>query len=113
MPEILFLENVSNLVCPASYDLGADFKTVLLSTPEGEDKPLKYPAIFSRAAVCLLTKTDLLTHLPFSPEIATEHVTRLNPDALIIPISAMDGDGFEEWCSLLERELTSKRSERA
>jgi|FLOH01.1.fsa_nt_gi hydrogenase nickel incorporation protein HypB len=111
MPDILFLENVSNLVCPASYDLGADFKTVLLSAPEGEDKPLKYPAIFSRAAVCLLTKMDLLSHLPFSPEMAIEHIARLNPDALILPISAMDGDGFEEWCSLLERELESKRSE--
>lgn len=109
MPDILFLENVSNLVCPASYDLGEDFKTVLLSAPEGDDKPLKYPAIFSRAAVCLMTKTDLLSHLPFSPEAAMQHVEMLNPDALVIPMSAMDGDGFEEWCSLLERELAAKR----
>ena len=113
MPDILFLENVSNLVCPASYDLGEDFKTVFLSVPEGDDKPLKYPAIFSRAAVCLMTKTDLLSHLPFSPEAAMEHVQMLNPDALVIPVSAMDGDGLEEWCSLLERELAAKRVARA
>lgn len=112
MPDILFLENVSNLVCPASYDLGEDFKTVFLSTPEGDDKPLKYPAIFSRAAVCLMTKTDLLSHLPFSPEAAIEHIEMLNPDALVIPMSAMDGDGFEEWCGLLERELAVKRTVR-
>jgi hydrogenase nickel incorporation protein HypB len=109
MPDILFLENISNLVCPASYDLGEDFKTVLLSTPEGDDKPQKYPAIFSRAAVCLMTKTDLLSHLPFSPEAAIQHIKMLNPDAMVIPMSSMDGDGFEEWCNLLEREVATKR----
>jgi hydrogenase nickel incorporation protein HypB len=110
VPDILFLENVGNLVCPASYDLGEDFKTVLLSVPEGDDKPLKYPAIFSRAAVCLITKSDLLPHLPFSPEDAVKHVNLLNPDAIILQMSAMNGDGFEEWCNLLEREHQAKRA---
>lgn len=108
-PDILFLENVGNLVCPASYDLGEDFKAVLLSSCEGDDKPLKYPAIFSRAAVCLITKSDLLPHLPFSPEDARDHVRQLNPDARILQLSAMNGDGFTDWCALLERELEEKR----
>jgi len=112
LPDILFLENVGNLVCPASYDLGEDFKTVLLSVPEGDDKPLKYPAIFSRSAVCLITKSDLLPHLPFSPEDAMRHVNLLNPDALILQMSAMNGDGFEDWCHLLEREHQAKRAAR-
>jgi len=112
LPDILFLENVGNLVCPASYDLGDDFKTVLLSVTEGDDKPLKYPAIFSRAAVCLITKSDLLPHLPFSPEEAIENVLHLNPDSQIIRMSSMNGDGIEDWCQLLERELQAKRTVR-
>lgn len=86
--DLLFLENVGNLVCPASYALGEDFKAVLLSVTEGEDKPFKYPAIFARASVALLTKVDLLPHLPYDMDRVEDQIRTLSPGVRIIRISA-------------------------
>lgn len=107
--DVLFIENVGNLVCPASYALGEDFKVALLSVTEGDDKPFKYPAIFSRASVTVITKTDLQRHVRFDPARATERILSLNPDARIVATSTYTGQGMERWCRLLEKELKAKR----
>ncbi|RPI29363.1 MAG: hydrogenase accessory protein HypB [Acidobacteria bacterium] len=108
-PEILFIENVGNLVCPTSYDLGEDFKVVLLSVTEGDDKPFKYPGIFSRAAVAVITKVDLLPHVEFDMEAVRAQVETLSPDARFLLTSVRTGEGVEEWCGLLAERLREKR----
>lgn len=106
---LVFVENVGNLVCPALFDLGEQSRVVLASTPEGEDKPLKYPHMFRTADLVLLTKADLLPHLRFDPDRFTEHVARINAEATVVRVSAQDGTGLEEWYSWLR----SARSPRA
>lgn len=108
--DILFLENVGNLVCPASYDLGEDFKVVLLSASEGADKPAKYPAIFSRASMCVITKSDLLPYVDFDVEVAKKHISALNPNCRILELSAKSGEGMDAWCSLVKDRLKAKRT---
>lgn len=107
--DILFIENVGNLVCPASYALGEDFKIVLLSVTEGQDKPLKYPGIFSRAAAAVLTKIDLLPYVRFDLEQARGEIRLLRPDAQIVLTSVTTGEGIESWCDLLRGALERKR----
>jgi hydrogenase nickel incorporation protein HypB len=107
--DLLFLENVGNLVCPASYDLGEDVKVVLLSVTEGHDKPFKYPAIFARAGITLITKTDLLPYVDFDVERASEQVRTLNPDARVMELSIKEGKGLDSWCALLQEMLDDKR----
>ena len=99
----------SNLICPTSYDLGEDFKVVLLSVTEGEDKPFKYPAIFSKAAVTVVTKTDLLPHVTFDLTAAREQVRSLNPAGRLLEVSATTGAGMDAWLGLLTLKLTGKR----
>lgn len=108
--DLLFIENVGNLICPTSYDLGEDFKVVLLSTAEGDDKPFKYPAIFSKAKVTVLTKVDLLPHVDFDVSAVRQQVATLNPGARFVELSARTGDGMDAWCGLLEGALAAKRS---
>lgn len=108
--DILFIENVGNLICPTSYDLGEDFKVVLLSLTEGDDKPFKYPAIFSRASVAVLTKIDLLGVVDFDIAAVETQIRTLNPEGEILRVSAKTGQGMEDWCRKLERELAAKRS---
>ena len=96
-PGLLFVENVGNLVCPSSYDLGEAAKIVLLSVTEGEDKPLKYPGIFHRASLMLLTKTDLLPHVEFDPELALENARKIHPEIEYIALSSRTGNGFDQW----------------
>ncbi len=110
LPELLFIENVGNLVCPASYDLGEDFKVALVSVTEGQDKPFKYPAIFARAEVSLITKLDLLPHTPFDLREARDQIHALNPKAQILEISVLSGEGMEEWCQLLRTKVGEKRT---
>jgi hydrogenase nickel incorporation protein HypB len=107
--DILFIENVGNLICPTSYDLGEDFKVVLLSVTEGEDKPFKYPAIFSKAAVTVVTKMDLLPHVSFNLAAVREQVRSLNPAGLLIEVSATTGAGMNAWLGLLEEKRALKR----
>ncbi len=107
--DILFIENVGNLICPTTYDLGEDFKVAVLSTTEGDDKPFKYPAIFARAEVTVITKIDLLPHLPFDIEVVREQLRSLNPTGTILETSSTTGEGVDTWCTLLRDRLTAKR----
>jgi hydrogenase nickel incorporation protein HypB len=108
--DLLFIENVGNLVCPASYDLGEAAKVVVLSVAEGDDKPLKYPAIFFRAALLVLSKTDLLPHVPFNVASARENALRVHPGIEILEVSSLTGAGLESWREWLE---TRRRAARA
>ena len=108
--DLLFIENVGNLVCPTSYDLGEDAKVVVLSVAEGEDKPLKYPGIFRKAELMILNKTDLLPYVPFRPELARECARRIRPRIEIIETSALTGYGFEQWLLWLNARIEIKRA---
>jgi hydrogenase nickel incorporation protein HypB len=110
--DILFIENVGNLICPTSYDLGEDFKVALLSVTEGDDKPFKYPAIFARAGVTVVTKIDLLPHVSFDLASVREQLATLNPSGTVVLTSARTGEGMAEWCALLEQRLAAKRAAR-
>jgi hydrogenase nickel incorporation protein HypB len=103
--EILFLENVGNLVCPTSYDLGEDARAVLLSVTEGEDKPLKYPATFHHADLMVLNKIDLLPYVPFQAALACENARRVQPDIEIVQVSCTSGQGLDVWRAWLEARL--------
>jgi hydrogenase nickel incorporation protein HypB len=109
--DILFIENVGNLVCPASFDLGQHRNVTLLSTPEGDDKPSKYPVMFRTADMVLLTKRDLA---PYNPEFdaarATLNVRHLGNAAPILELSARTGAGMQDWCNWLDRGVTELRS---
>ena len=102
---MLFIENVGNLVCPADFDLGEALRVVLLSTTEGEDKPLKYPPIFKSAHVVLLTKIDVAEVLGFDRKVALENIRRVAPQARIIELSSRSGEGMREWYDLLRSHL--------
>ena len=101
--EILFLENVGNLVCPTSYDLGEEVRAVLLSVTEGEDKPLKYPATFHHADLMVLNKIDLLPYVPFRTELALENARRVQPGIEIVEVSCTTGQGLDRWFAWLDR----------
>ncbi|PKO83362.1 MAG: hydrogenase accessory protein HypB [Betaproteobacteria bacterium HGW-Betaproteobacteria-11] len=109
LPEggLLFIENVGNLVCPAAFDLGEAAKVVILSVTEGEDKPLKYPDMFRAARLLLLNKCDLLPHLDFDVALAIENALRINPELAIIRVSAVSGEGLDDWLGWLARERAS------
>ena len=100
---LLFIENVGNLVCPTAFDLGEHFKIALLSVTEGEDKPLKYPSLFSLAPVTVVTKTDLLPHLDFDMEACRENLRKIHPGMFVFELSAKTGDGLDEWIEYLEK----------
>jgi len=100
-PGLLLVENVGNLVCPSSYDLGEAAKIVLLSVTEGEDKPLKYPGIFHRASLMILTKIDLLPHVDFKPELALENARKIHPEIEYIALSSRSSAGFNQWLQWL------------
>jgi hydrogenase nickel incorporation protein HypB len=110
--DLLVVENVGNLVCPSSYDLGEDAKIVLLSTTEGEDKPLKYPSIFFKSELMLLTKIDLLPYVPFKAELAKENARRVHPDIEILDVSSTTGEGLNAWMTWLAARQ-SKAKEKA
>jgi len=99
--DFLFIENVGNLVCPAAYDLGENLRFVLLSVPEGDDKPKKYPKAFSTSDCLILTKTDLLPHMPFDSERARTEALEINPRLRIFATSAVDGTGIKELVDFL------------
>ncbi len=100
--DIVFVENVGNLVCPASYDIGTHMNVVLLSVPEGDDKPAKYPVMFRAADLMLITKIDLLPYFDFSVEKAVEEARKLNPKMDIIQISTKTGEGMEKWINYIK-----------
>lgn len=100
--DFLFIENVGNLVCPSSYDLGEDFRCVFFSVTEGEDKPLKYPTIYNSSDVCVITKIDLAEAVEFDREKAFESIQSVRPDMPILEVSAKKNTGMDEWISFLE-----------
>ena len=108
--DLLFIENVGNLVCPTSYDLGEDAKVVVLSVAEGEDKPLKYPGIFRKAELMILHKVDLLPYVSFQPELAREYARRVHPEIEIIEASATTGAGFDQWIDWLALRTGEKQA---
>lgn len=101
--QILIIENVGNLVCPAAFDLGENGKVALLSCTEGEDKPSKYPLLFREASVIVLTKMDLVPHLDWDLELCLQHIRKVNPHAKIIQLSAKTGEGMTEWVEYLKQ----------
>jgi hydrogenase nickel incorporation protein HypB len=101
--KLLFIENVGNLVCPSAFDLGETFKMALLSTTEGEDKPLKYPALFSLAPVAVLTKMDLAPHLDWNLAQCRANLRRIHPGVFIFEVSARTGAGMDAWIEYLEK----------
>lgn len=103
--DLAVLENVGNLVCPAEFDTGAVRNAMILSVPEGHDKPLKYPLMFSVCDVVLVNKIDVLPYFDFDMEKCREYVHMRNPDAKIIPICAKTGEGIEEWTQWLQQEV--------
>jgi hydrogenase nickel incorporation protein HypB len=107
---ILFIENVGNLVCPASYDLGEERRVVLLSVTEGEDKPLKYPKMFKTADLVLITKCDLAEAVGFDRETALANVHAIAPQAPVLEVSARTGDGMPAWYAFLEGLLSTNSS---
>ena len=109
--DLLFIENVGNLVCPSSYDLGEDLRFVLLSTTEGEDKPLKYPTIFNTADVALLTKMDMAEAADFDREAAHRNIQSVRPGMTVLEVSAKTGEGMEAVADLLEARLAASRGE--
>ena len=111
--DFLFIENVGNLVCPASYDLGEDLRCVLLSSPEGDDKPAKYPQAFLSADCLILTKTDLVPYLPFDPARAAAEALSLKPGLRVLMVSALRGDGVDALVGYLVEALERLRSGRA
>ena len=108
--DLLFIENVGNLICPTSYDLGEEEKVALLSVTEGEDKPLKYPGIFSRARLMLLTKTDLLPHLRFDVAACRENARRINADIRILEVSSFSRETLESWIAYLTARVAERRA---
>jgi hydrogenase nickel incorporation protein HypB len=106
--EVLFIENVGNLVCPAAFDLGEDYRVTLVSCTEGDDKPKKYPRMFLTSELMLVSKSDLLPYLPFSVDAVTQDARDINPDLEVITISSLKGDGLEHWCDWLMRKVEEK-----
>ncbi len=106
--DILFIENVGNLICPAEYDLGEDVRAVLFSVTEGEDKPLKYPLAFNTAQVALVTKTDIAAAVGFDRDAALRSMREVNPGIEIVEVSAKTGTGMDAWTELLEERLGRK-----
>ena len=107
--DLILIENVGNLVCPAEFEIGEDYKLAILSMPEGDDKPLKYPLLFHLAKVVVINKCDLLPYVDFSKKRAKKNVLRENSKARIFEVSAKTGDGFSEFYSFLEKELNAKK----
>lgn len=103
--DLVVLENVGNLVCPAEFDTGASKNAMILSVPEGDDKPLKYPLMFTVSDVVLINKIDTKSVFDFDEHAVVERIHRLNPDAEIFFISAKTGEGIDAWCDWLRREV--------
>lgn len=111
--DYLFIENVGNLVCPSSYDLGEAVRVALLSVTEGEDKPLKYPTIFNSADVAVITKIDLAVACEFDAELAHKNLNEIRPGIPILEVSSKTGAGFPEWLTFLARRRSERKTAQA
>jgi hydrogenase nickel incorporation protein HypB len=106
--DLLLIENVGNLICPAEYDLGEDLRVVLFSVTEGEDKPLKYPLAFNSSQVVLITKIDIAEPVGYDRAAATASINQVNPQAAILELSARSGLGMDAWFGLLQERISGK-----
>lgn len=106
--DVLFIENVGNLVCPSSLDLGEDMKTAVISVPEGDEKPAKYPALFVRAGAVVINKIDLLPHVDYSLERAAGDCRKLNSKAAVLPLSCRTGEGLDAWFAFIEDAIAAR-----
>lgn len=109
--DLAILENVGNLICPAEFDTGAGKNVMILSVPEGDDKPLKYPLMFSKSDVLIISKTDALPYFDFDIEKCKERAKRLNPEIQIFPLSAKTGEGMDAWINWLKEAVKSWKGE--
>lgn len=107
--DLLFIENVGNLVCPASFDLGEDYRVTLMATTEGDDKPKKYPKMFMTSDMMLISKCDLLPYVPFSVEAVTKDALEVNHELEIIQISSINDEGIDNWCDWLLDKVKQKK----
>jgi hydrogenase nickel incorporation protein HypB len=108
--DLLFIENVGNLVCPASFDLGEDYRVTLMATTEGDDKPKKYPRMFLTSDMMLISKADLLPYLPFSVDAVTKDALEVNHELEVLQISALKDEGIDEWCEWLVEKVKLKQN---
>ena len=108
--DLLFIENVGNLVCPASFDLGEDYRVTLMATTEGDDKPKKYPRMFLTSDMMLISKADLLPYLPFSVDAVIKDAREVNHELEVMQISALKGEGIDEWCDWLLKKVEEKQN---
>lgn len=108
--DLVFLENVGNLVCPAEFDVGAQLKVMILSVPEGDDKPLKYPLMFTVSDCLLVNKIDAMKVFDFDMKALEERAKKLNPDIAILPVSSLNGTGFEAWIAWLRNRIEESRA---
>ncbi len=107
--DVLFIENVGNLVCPAAFDLGEDYRVTVISVTEGDDKPKKYPRMFLTSELMLVSKSDLLPYVPFSVDAITQDARDINANLEVITISSIKGEGLEEWCRWLTNKVKEKK----
>jgi hydrogenase nickel incorporation protein HypB len=109
--DLLVVENVGNLVCPAEFPLGEDARAVVLSVTEGDDKPLKYPLMFKESEIALLNKVDLAPYCNFNMESAKKDITSLHPGIEVLEVSCTKGQGIDEWCDWLLKKITAKKGQ--
>ncbi len=106
--DLLIVENIGNLVCPAEFDIGEDVRAVVLSTTEGEDKPLKYPLMFRECDAAVLNKTDLLPYLDFDAQLAVDNMRQVHPDMPVFQLSARSGEGLDSWLGWIRAQMRKK-----
>lgn len=109
--DLLFIENVGNLVCPAAFDLGEDYRVTLLASTEGDDKPKKYPRMFLTSELMLISKADLLPYIPFKVDAAIQDAREVNPEIEAITVSSTTGEGLDTWCDWLLARIEAKKVE--
>ncbi len=109
--ELLFVENVGNLVCPASFDLGEDYRVTLVASTEGDDKPKKYPKMFLTSELLVVSKADLLPYVPFSVDAVVKDAREINPNIETITVSSTSGEGIDIWCEWLLQRVEEKKHE--
>ena len=108
--DLLIIENVGNLVCPASFDLGEDYRVTLIATTEGDDKPKKYPKMFLTSDLMVVSKADLLPHLPFEVDAVVKDAKEINHELETMTVSSLNGDGMDEWCDWLLEKVQEKKA---
>jgi hydrogenase nickel incorporation protein HypB len=108
--DVVIIENVGNLMCPTEWDLGEDIKVVVASLPEGDDKPLKYPAAFMKSQAVVVNKIDLEPYIPAKAAVMRENALKINPDAAVLEVSCVTGQGIDQWLDWIREQLAKKRA---